>query len=89
MKTQRTIRTMRRHGMPTNAGFAGFLPTGKRVVRMARESRAERKALSLLGEAGINPNALFFAGLSGRRLARQVEAFFEASPGRREAYLSY
>ena len=44
MKTKRTIRTMRRHGLdPKIIGFAGFTPNGKYIVKLAKYMRAERR----------------------------------------------
>lgn len=49
MKTARTIRTLRRVGIPpASIGFAGYTPTGKAVRRYARQRRAENRLLSLL-----------------------------------------
>ncbi len=57
MKSKRTIRTLLRAGIdPQRIGFAGFLPTGKHVRRMARTMRAERRLINELytREGGAN-----------------------------------
>lgn len=44
MKTKRTIRTMKRHGLdPKIIGFAGFNPTGKYIAKLAKYMRSERR----------------------------------------------
>lgn len=56
MKIASTVRTLKRHGVdPDSVGFAGYIPNGKEVVRLAKAMRAQRRLLSAVAE--IHPDA--------------------------------
>ena len=61
MKTKRTIRTMKRHGLdPKIIGFAGFTPNGKYIAKLAKYMRAERRLCDAI--AATHPGAVALLG---------------------------
>ena len=86
MKNKRTIRTMKRAGI--NAGFAGWLPSGKAVRKLARALRAEREAVDALCEAGYLRASGMFARMSPRRYAKAVASFLAAPKDIRDAWVN-
>ena len=70
MKSARTIRTLRRVNIdPQTVGFAGFIPTGKAVRRLAKTLRLEAKVLAL-PEGGRTFNLATRQGLSRRETVK-------------------
>lgn len=87
MKNARTVRTIRRAGIQHGIGFAGWLPSGKAVRKMARALRAERKAADQLFEAGGEVATSLFRGLRPRQYARAASKFLAAPQVVRDAWL--
>lgn len=85
MKNKRTIRTLKRVGWA--CGFAGWLPSGKAVRKMARDQRAERKASAALFAFGGSRASNLFASLHGRAYARAAAKFLAAPKEVQEAWL--